>query len=152
MKKALYLLPLLLILFSCSKEETEPENDDPIIGIWNYETVVYYSEEEGNKEYPASDCIKQSTLNFEADGTLKTQHYEMTGQGECILNEWATDDDLKWEWVADSQLKISGDAGSSIRDEVLFPDEKTMIFRYNRTYNRAGVEYEMKDEIYIRSN
>jgi len=101
MKKLLYILLAVSIIFSaCKKEDEEPTNNNSpsIIGAWTINTVVFESDT-SSSIYSPDEISFPSALDFVSGGIL----YE-TFSNELDTNEWVI--------IADS-LYI-GDGGEDI--------------------------------------
>ena len=152
--KKLLLLPLLLILFSCSSEEGPK---DPIVGTWKYVKYLDYpvnSEEVLTKE--ASKCQLLTRMTFRKSNNLTTSYYINNPlNGECDVNTSATKHDLSWEKLSDGQYRIySEEYPKGSLYNVDFIGDSEMRFIWNRTYTKYTTEgeftIEKSEEVYIR--
>lgn len=66
MKKTIFIISLLLLMSGCSKDETQIDPDNPLIGIWIYsdfkDNAYMYVR---NKDFVDGSCYK-----FNSDGTM----------------------------------------------------------------------------------
>jgi hypothetical protein len=144
--KKLLLLPLLLLLFSCSSEEAPK---DPIVGHWQLWGTMAFPETGEPKEHEANECFKKETMTFKNNGELYSVHYYMNEIMECKLNENAT---MTYEWSKVSEdiynLKSVSPGGRDFRFS--FPDSNTMWMHNGGPYEVDGVKYESDVRVFKR--
>lgn len=146
MKKILLLL-LPLLLFSCSSEET-PSSE--IVGTWQYQGTTEITEEGEAMENPPATCTENSTLNFSNNGSLSAVEYTPNSMGECVLNESATSDSLKWEEVSQGSYRIFGQNNEGVVYKISFPDRNSMWMIPGGSYDKDGVHYQYRAYVYKR--
>lgn len=144
MKKLLLLL-LSIILFSCSAED-EPSNE--IVGSWQYQGMTEFTEDGEAIERSPAPCAQNSTLKFSNNGNLKEVDYIQDGQGGCMINTYATKDDLSWEEVSKGTYRVFSDRSTGVVYEISFPDKNTMWMSPEGSYERNGVSYRSRAYIY----
>jgi len=149
MKKFL-LLPLIFLIFSCSKDDNpqKEEINDPIIGSWQGNLTVEFMKNGDETVTENSDCKKRGNITFKEDGTYNQTYFKEVN-GECER----ADNDL--EVISESWEKNGEDSyifkavyddgnGQFIQttepDKVTFPDNNTMRLFYYESEN-PDVEY-----------
>ncbi|MBZ9629807.1 hypothetical protein LB465_03365 [Salegentibacter sp. LM13S] len=143
--KNLLLLLLAILFYSCSSED-EPSNQ--IVGSWQYQGITEFTEEGETIERDPAPCTENTIITFSNNGSFKSVEYTLDGgTGACIINEFATSDDLHWEEISDGTYKIfSARAGTEY--EISFPDNSTMWMISGGAYTRDGVSYKHKASVY----
>ena len=82
MKKKLLvfnLITLLILVLSCSKDDGNSSNTDPIIGKWEYLTQF-----ENAIQQTQNDC-QPSTIEFNSNGNRNDKYYGLNLANECVL-------------------------------------------------------------------
>ncbi len=80
MKIIVLFLVAITSLLSCSSDDGNEQNQvnqDPIIGTWNFDK---------NNTVDVSDCLKQTTYVFNADGTYTYTQYNLDNSNNCVEN------------------------------------------------------------------
>jgi hypothetical protein len=79
MKKLLLLFMSLSVLTACSSDDDTSEEEEPIVGSW---FIVEVNNVPGS-DFTLSDCNKNSTMTFNADGTA-TSVFHAEVEGNCV--------------------------------------------------------------------
>jgi hypothetical protein len=127
MKKLILVLSLIAIAFtSCSKDDDNESSQDLLIGTWTYSSAF-----EDGVEIPLTDCEKQETEVFNANGTFTVTTYD-DFDGPCV-----EDGTISGTWVN------SGNGNYTIT-VFGFPFEVKITFEGNThsfEYSEDGVDY-----------
>lgn len=120
MKKLFILFFGLAVLISCSSDDDNATEDDPILGTW------FLAEFNNPLEPDASlsDCEKQSFVTFNADNTTYSESYSEV-EGECVE---ADSDTGTWENQGNSVYKITIPGFDSQTGKVEFVGTNSFIF------------------------
>ena len=111
MKKLILVLSLVAIAFSsCSKDDNNDPSQDLLIGTW-----TYFSAFEDGVEVPLTDCEKQETQVFNANGTFTMTFYD-DFDGPCV-----EDGSISGTWVnSGNGIYTATIFGQSIEQAITF--------------------------------
>jgi len=90
---------------SCGNDD-DGGNQDRLIGIWTLENIF----ENGIEDPELTDCDRQETFSFDADGTAENKiYYQEDEDGPCVLDETETG---TWENDGDGSYILTSEFGS----------------------------------------
>ncbi|WP_029035613.1 hypothetical protein [Salinimicrobium terrae] len=150
MKKQ-FLLPLLIIFFSCSSEEEAPSN--PVVGTWYYHGVTEVTTAGEEFETLTDECTKRSTISFTESGAFKELDYRevMNSDLGCVLNEATANHKMMWEEVAEGEYRIFSEGSTGTVYEIKFPDKNTLwMIAPLGAYESNGVSYKYMAYVHKR--
>lgn len=143
MKRLLFLLSFLPILFSCSSEEED--HSDPVVGTWFFYGVTDVTTAGEEFETLTDACTKKSTITFTQSGDFKELDYResMNSDEGCVLNETTANHKMMWEKVAEGEYRIFSEGSTGTVFKMRFPDKNTIwMIPPGGTYESNGVSYE----------
>lgn len=98
MKKFLFLFLFAATFIACSSDDdADTTGDDPIVGVW-YLAEINNGEALG---FEMTDCISQSSLDFQSDGTALSEFYSESN-GNCSSETG----EVTWSSSSDSNYNI----------------------------------------------
>lgn len=170
MKKTIYILLSLLVLYSCSKNDDSVSSDDEvvievdlIVGNWKPIKQVNFYEDETSDAYNYSTCQQQSRFIFKLNGDFDVFSYNPDGNGNCVITQLNLNFiDGVWERLSEGVYKITStffnnttqeyETRINITDEILFLDANKMRWRVNANdiYNGNNREYYYTDLIKVQ--
>ena len=118
-----------LVGMSCNNDD---DTQDPIIGKWQLEQIFT-----GDVSDDISNCQKESTLEFKADGTyVEINSDKASFDTECFTTTFDTD--LFWENSGNNTYTFT-DTGDVFKVDVTFIDGKLRLSTSEDGENVAGV-------------
>jgi hypothetical protein len=141
--KKLLLFPFLILLISCSNEEVPK---DPIVGHWQLNSTIAFTDSGEPVERELHECYKNETKTFKNNGELYSVHYYLNEIMECKLNESATRT-YKWTKVAEDTYNLKSTSPDGRDFKFSFPDSRTMWMENKGPHERDGVNF--KNEVWV---
>lgn len=88
MKKALFLIAIVMVAFSCNKSDddsTEETSDSFIVGTWKRSTLGESFNGEITFEIPFGGCDLLDRFKFSSDGRFEQKTFNLNTNDECVL-------------------------------------------------------------------
>lgn len=140
MKKLILLLSVFVLTFtSCNNNDDDsppPPAVNPIVGTW-----TYHKSFENNVEQTLTDCEKQETLIFNADGNYMYTYYEVIS-GTCQLEE-----STSGTWTNEQNSMYTITVGNESSTEPVTFENNTFFIIDTETIQGETITYK---EVYIK--
>lgn len=138
--KKLFFLIIIVSLFACSSDDEDNKSvlEQNIVNKWVLDNRVISDD----NSYVVTDCIKQSSLEFFADGSFERKEYAEDENDNCNLNteqtgEWSTNGfNALYFDVNDERNTTTADIGNLIEPLLLETDsdgEYLLISNFTET-------------------
>ncbi|GAA4268964.1 lipocalin family protein [Hyunsoonleella aestuarii] len=134
MKKAIFLLSILILILNACSSDDNSQSIDPLIGTW-----TFYKSFDNNVEVPSEFCDLKDTLIVNADGTTSFVVYTHESANTCEI----LDSDIgTWENNKDGSYTFVFGEVTSIFE---------IIFEGNTFYFEEDEGSSIYKEVYLRN-
>ncbi len=140
MKKIYLIIAVLVLSFSCSKDDSPNSSQDLIIGVWKPIKYVKVNFDGTENVYNNNTCEQKSRYTFTQDGKVTFEDF-FNDNGNCTQQTNFIHLEGYWERISEGKYKFTDkyyyndtkttETEISLPDEISFPNSNTMHLRLN---------------------